>query len=590
MSSMDWGSDGSDYGSLMMEDDDASMSSSQDSLSSSFEPEFLPILPKPNWPDPSLISVEQLDKMITTHLRNSTLRRALTQIDTSGVVFMPHFSEPSLIPEGYFTNSEVLDEAQDKLRRTPKLTMKTCGTMLHYACHDPDSKRGEEKIKRILKAAKTVDLSVARICSINEVHLVPRNNGRWEELEDPDDEKQGFGTTRNTPFYTLLRARKLGAIRILASAWPRIVNLRDIRKQEGYSVYGETYTTLLELIYDHFAPAKEACNDLAIVETILEFAERTPLGARGLVATSFRWPTGFHWQEGEDMCEHEEELCTVVHICLSCRKEQPELITPIIRAWPEALIHCGDMMEEQGSYPLHIVWKNPTSYGLAVQFTENLLSNSVIEGVATALLNTNVDGKLGLAKVLQTMPVPMTPENQRLRKRLIHFMESLRDKKDEKGRTLLHYIAANECRPNARELYFQQLKFSDEYWRQTGRGNASLDIPELPPAGILAWNKEKHKLQERNDIYKAQVINWILRDDPELAYVQDKDGLNPFHYALKQGMTWNAGLEALVNDLPEWAESYTKQGLLPYQLAATQTPSDGELDTIYHLLKFVGRM
>ncbi|KAL3939152.1 MAG: hypothetical protein SGBAC_006078 [Bacillariaceae sp.] len=583
---MDWGSDGSDYGSDMEEDD----FSSATEVSACFEPEFLPILPKPSWPDPSLISVEQLDATIKAHFRNSTLRRALTQIETGGAIFIPHFSEPSLIPEGYFTNSEVLDEAQDKLRRTPKLTMKTCGTMLHYACHDPDAKRGEEKIKLILKAATTVDLSVARICSINEVHLVPRN-ARWEELEDPDDEKQGFGTTRNTPFYTLLRARKLGAIRILAAAWPRIVNLRDIRKQEGYSVYGETSTTLLELIYDHFGPAKQACNDLAIVETILEFAERTPLGARGLVATSFRWPTGFHWQEGEDLCEHEEELCTVVHICLSCRKDQPELITPIIKAWPEALIHCGDMMEEQGSYPLHIVWKFPTSYAHAVAFTENLLSNSVIEGVATALLNTNVDGKLGLAEVLQTMPDPMTPENEQLRKRLMKFMDSLRDKTDENGRTLLHYIAANECRPNRRELYFQQLKFSDEYWRSTGgNGRASLDMPELPPSGIEAWNKEKHKLQVRNDMYKAQVITWILKDDPSLADVKDKDGLNPFHYALKQGMTWDAGLEALVNDLPEWAESYTSKGLLPYQLAATQTRSDGEIDTIYELIKFVGRI
>jgi len=145
--------------------------------------------------------------------------------------------------------------------------MKTCGTMLHYACHDSDAKQGEEKIRMILQAAAIVDLSVARICSISEVHLVPRNN-RWEELDDPDDEKLGFGTTRNTPFYTLLRARKLGAIRILASAWPCIVNLRDIRKQEeGYSVYGETYTTLLELIYDHFAPCQDASNDLTIVET-----------------------------------------------------------------------------------------------------------------------------------------------------------------------------------------------------------------------------------------------------------------------------------------------------------------------------------
>ena len=103
-------------------------------------------------------------------------------------------------------------------------------------------------------------------------------------------------------------------------------------------------------------------------------------------------------------------------------------------------------------------------------------------------------------------------------------------------------------------------------------------------------DQEKHKLQERNDRFKKHVIDWILKDDPKLAYVKDKDGLNPFHYAVAQGMTWDAGLEALANDLPEWAESITDGGLLPFQLAATQTHEDGEVDTIYELIKFVGRI
>jgi len=99
---MDWGSDGSDYGgSVAAMDEDGSCSSE---LSSFFEAEFLPVLPKPNLPDPSLISLELLDKTIREHIRNSTLRRALTQIDANSLIFIPHWSQPSLIPEGYFTD------------------------------------------------------------------------------------------------------------------------------------------------------------------------------------------------------------------------------------------------------------------------------------------------------------------------------------------------------------------------------------------------------------------------------------------------------------------------------------------------------
>jgi len=51
----------------------------------------------------------------------------------------------------------------------------------------------------------------------------------------------------------------------------------------------------------------------------------------------------------------------------------------------------SDMMEEQGLYPLHIVWKEPTSYAHAVCFRENLLSNLVIKGVAIHRSRENHD-------------------------------------------------------------------------------------------------------------------------------------------------------------------------------------------------------
>eukprot|EP00980_Cylindrotheca_fusiformis_P031104 scaffold25830_cov162-Cylindrotheca_fusiformis.AAC.5 len=583
MMDMDLGSDGSDY-EIMDED----ISFSSDRLSEDFEPEFLPILPNPDLPDPSKISVEELQETIRKHLDNSTLKKALTQIDTSSNLFIPEFSKPSLIPRNYFSAGTVLDQEQDLIRRTPQLVKKLCGTLLHYACHDHDEVRGEQKVKLILQAAAKIDITPARICSIAEVQMVQRN-GNWEELEDPDDHKEGYGTTLDTPFFILLRNRRLRPMRLLAAAWPGIVQLRDIRKQVGYGVYGETYTTLMELVYDHFRPDDDHSVDLAIVKTLLEFADKTPQGARGLVAASFRWPTGFHWQEGEDLCDHEEEHCTAIHIALSCRRNQPELIPPMIKAWPDALIYCGDMMEECGSFPLHIIWKNPPVYSDAVKATEYLLMYSTIEAVATALLNTNVDGNLGFAVVMETVP-EKTPENDVLRDRLLRFLKTLVYKKDAKGRTLLHYAAAFACKPNRRELYYQHIRFCAEYWTSRGRNvGVDDDVPELPPDGIEEWEKEKRKLQRRNTLYQQDVITWILKQDPTLALVADLDGLNPFHYALSSGKTWSSGLEYLANSVPEWPERATKKGLLPYQFAATLVDKeDGDVDTIYELLKFVG--
>jgi hypothetical protein len=583
MNEMELGSDGSDFEAM-----DEGSSFSFDELSVSFEPEFLPILPDPDLPDPSKISVEELQETIQDHLNNSALKKALTQIDASSNLFIPEFSKPTLIPRSYFVNAPMLDETQDEIRRTPKLVKKICGTLLHYACHDKDERRGEQKIKVILQAAAKIDISPARICSIAELQMVSRNGG-WEELEDPDDQKEGYGTTLDTPFFILLRSRKLGSLRLLAKAWPGIVQLRDIRKQVGYGVYGETYTTLMELIYDHFRPDDDHSIDLAIVQTLIEFANKTPQGARGLVAASFRWPTGFHWEEGEDLCDHEEEHCTVIHIALSCRRDQPELITPMIKAWPEALLYCGDMMEECGSYPLHIIWKVPNTYSHAVKATENLLMHSTIEAVATALLNTNVDGKLGFSVVMDTLPTKKTPEIDLMRDRLLRFLKTLVYKQDAYGRTLLHYAAAFCCRPNRRELYYQHIRFCAEFWISKGlHAGVDDDVPELPPGGIEAWEKEKCKLQERNTTYKQKVISWILEQDPSLAFVSDIDGLNPFHFALSSGETWASGLQYLANLVPEWPECATTKGLVPYQFAATLVDHRGEIDTIYELLKFVG--
>lgn len=74
------------------------------------------------------------------------------------------------------------------------------------------------------------------------------------------------------------------------------------------------------------------------------------------------------------------------------------------------------------------------------------------------------------------------------------------------------------------------------------------------------------------------------------AFVQDTQGLNPFHYALTMGQQWGTGLEELAKIVPEWpCTCESRSGLYPFMLAATpEHLKDEDVSSIYGLLRFDG--
>ena len=76
------------------------------------------------------------------------------------------------------------------------VSCKAYGTPLHHACHDPDGKRGEEKIRIILSAAQTAEVEMALLLSVREVHFIRGHSNR----ELGRDEDTHASTTPLLPF------------------------------------------------------------------------------------------------------------------------------------------------------------------------------------------------------------------------------------------------------------------------------------------------------------------------------------------------------------------------------------------------------
>lgn len=95
----------------------------------------------------------------------------------------------------------------------------------------------------------------------------------------------------------------------------------------------------------------------------------------------------------------------------------------------------------------------------------------------------------------------------------------------------------------------------------------------------------------------ADVIHILLRESPETARIGDKDGVTPLVMALRRGVRWDEGLEALLLAAPMMLERRVtgeeeEWGLYPFMVAATIAGTkDGEgnevveMDAVYGLLR-----
>lgn len=142
-------------------------------------------------------------------------------------------------------------------------------TILHFACLDRNGSRGEQKIRIILEAAIHVDIPTL-IASRQEFYS--RNpNGSWEMKYTED--LTGF-----TPIHLLIRNSDstVESICIICQAWRRAVHFRETRVD-----YTCTVLKGVMYMYDQETERLEK-----IVKVLLETAEKTKEGAKGLVCAS----------------------------------------------------------------------------------------------------------------------------------------------------------------------------------------------------------------------------------------------------------------------------------------------------------------
>lgn len=104
-----------------------------------------------------------------------------------------------------------------------------------------------------------------------------------------------------------------------------------------------------------------------------------------------------------------------------------------------------------------------------------------------------------------------------------------------------------------------------------------------------ALQEERKFLEKRNRGYIVEICQWILSIDESAANVVDSNGMNPFHYAISKGKTWEDGLDGLTKLVPWWPQSKEeKTDLYPFALAAAPecVQEDDSVDTIYELFRF----
>jgi hypothetical protein len=578
---MDLDSDESDYEAM-----DEESSESTDHLSS-FEPErkVLPIrdvkIPAEYCLDPCTISVKELQEIIQGFLNKGTLKKELTQVDTSINIFtLPEFS------------------AKQIQLGAPRVISKTYGTQLHYACRDRNGVRGEQKTRLLLEAAADAEVSFAEMFTVSEV-TVRLSRGEWRTNNNETD---GGHNITNEPFFILLDNKNstISSIRMLAAAWPNVVHFRRFgtdeyvwaslsafnghRQNHDECVINTLFHVLLESSGESGRSKEQDARAFSIVETLLEFAEKTTQGAEGLVSANMSLetdcPLGILCSGDHD--SDLEKARNGIHIALTNNEcLQTRLLSLLIKAWPDALKYSGHDFRKDCPYPLHTILgrnsRNTLEFRSKLQATEVLLTYSSIEAVAVALLRTCNQGKLGFHEIMRTLSESSSAEDKQTKNNFNQVLKTLLRRKDTRGRTLLHYTVEYECKLSCSESLNRRI------------AGLSFDLDLYQGDGYETWLEERQQLRRRNKGYQMEVIRWILKEAPSLAFACDTNGLNPFHIALKSGKTWENGLSDLVTVVPEWAYRATKGGLAPFQFAATVVNQQGrELDTIYELLKYTG--
>eukprot|EP00980_Cylindrotheca_fusiformis_P030166 scaffold24507_cov122-Cylindrotheca_fusiformis.AAC.2 len=545
--------------------------------------------------DPCTVSVVELEEIIDDFLRRDVLKEELTNVNTNASSYaLPKFSK----------NEIQLGKKGNHFQRPPRVISKTYGTLLHYACRDRNGYRGEQKIRLLLDSAAKADISPKEMFTLAEV-TVTFTRGEWTPS---DKESSGVWKTRCTPFFILLDNRNATAssIRMLAATWPQIVNLKrfgavefpsaDIVSWNGRegTTHQSNDTCIINTLFHVLLEMSPESNKRihSTVAILLEFAdEATTKGAESLVSANVsidaNCPLG-NLCSG-DHASNVEKACNGIHLALSSASLHPKLISLLISAWPNALTQCGHGFRVGCPFPLHSVLqrrpRNLLEAQSKIETIQVLLLESTLEAAAASLLRTCEEGRLAFHEVFRLLSKGSSENEKQIADRLRIILDTLLHRKDRRGRTILHHIVSSGC----------QLDCSEMLNRRLGGRSSLLRLADADKVWSNQTNSQQYLteeirlLYERNAGYHVEVVRWVLDKKPLLAFMYDEDGHNPFHRAIVLGKDWGSGLCDLVRINPDWAYRPTRNGLAPFQLAATVVKGPNcQIETSFQLLNYTG--
>ena len=540
-------------------------------------------LTRPQIPSPHMISVDELRNQLSLHENNRTMAQLLTMPIES-----PERDEDYVAATEFKYIDNIKEVPNGNVLGKHVIVSKAYGNPLHYACHDPDGKRGREKIRLILDAARKAHVDLRKMMLQEELtYSLPGDEEEVDEFAVAPHEvdydkkliREWNEQSDTTPMWILLSNQNavFDSVQLLCQAWPDVVT----------TMGGHGQTILQHLLRNcpRLAQGRKVIErHTNLIKLMLDTAQHAIGGPRALVEG---------YQTTNDAISAVHYLCFLV--------EEPSRFLPIIlKHCPDVLMHrvefCGEASDFP-TYPFHDgvttndVHPNGMKSTLVLHSNESairnmcaLLEHSSIRGLANALIKVDWRRqKAGYVVANETIEYDKEgAAGVDLKQNARAAMRAMVSRKRSNGRGMFHYIAIQDFALSQKEiqtLVGKERKSVDE--------NSTLD----PTIDVQQKVKERvRNMEQRNANVIGQAIQWLSEFSEEKAFKKmDNKGRNALHYALACGKRWETGIRGFVENVDaEWTAERDSNGFFPFMVAAMprkDETSPADIDTIFHLLR-----
>ena len=517
--------------------------------------------------DPSKAYLEDLERMIQEHQERRTLTRFLTQ----GINIDDSETPPYVI---ILRDEYEYDDEEDD----PPEEVRVYGTPLHFACLDENGQRGQEKIKRILQAARMSFIDTRWMLTAR-AKMVSTRTGSLLEKNDLGNELLG-----DEPFQFLIKNTNstVEAIQSMSAAYPPVI----------HRPFPNGDSALMTVIRDLHGAILTNGTILGKVNALLSAAQRTKEGPRPLILSSQR-----HFDRAKDEVRRgsyaETPLGCVTHVL----KEPQTFISAILQHCPDALQRCrsGGCCSD-ATAPLHNILRlgrrgRPyftASYESSVQSTLSLLRYSTVKAVAFALLYVETHcgsvagfedecGFVLLKKFLDKVKRISCHQDD-----IAEMSKLISEATDESGNTVLHFAAGYTLDvPDARVAALRKRIV----FRRRREGSYYVDLNENEQQDLEARiSADKAHAQQQ----LTSLFEWAANQNGNSIMAHNEIGQTPMDILVSTGKKWEGCLKEIVtNHSPKWPQTQSRgiQDLYPF-MAAASIPDEPDLDTIYNLLRY----